>query len=246
MRPFVQHYDLIYGDKDYAGDIDAFESLLGAPLSHMRVLEIGAGTGSQSLLLAPRASGLTAVELDEEYAQLLRARLRGVANVEIHSGPVETLAETGYDVGAAFFHVLNYLEDEAQLASFLSAVAMRLKPGALFIADIWHGDAVRLDPPRKETREKVIAGVHVVQEIAPTLSADSRNVDLHYEITLERADAQPIRFTEMLRLRLWLDADLTGAFSAAGFRDVEFFDVRAFPAPATSRSWRVWLRARRT
>src|SRR5262249_19094849 len=117
-RPFVAHYDEIYVDKDYGKDIRDFLALSGAG-SAARLLEIGAGTGNQTLRLAAVAASVVAVEIDADFAAVASPKLAAVPNVTLHRGRLESLAASSFDAAAAFFHVLNYVED---LPAFAGAV----------------------------------------------------------------------------------------------------------------------------
>lgn len=243
MRPFVEHYDLIYADKDYAADIAAFEALVKGPLADLDVLEIGAGTGNQSKLLAPRVKSLTALEIDADFAALLQSALGSASNVRIVREPVEKLSGA-FDAAAAFFHVLNYIDADA-MPPFLAGVARTLKPGATFAADIWNAEAVLADPPRAEVREKHVAGKTIRQKIEPTLYEAPRRVRLHYDIAISGGAEPAKHFTEDIELSLCPRAELDALLLAAGFQDIAYHDYRRFPAPATPQSWRVWLSCRR-
>lgn len=141
-RPFATHYDALYADKDYGKDVADFRALLGdRPLSGLRLLEIGAGTGSHTVRLAPEVAELVSVEIDPDFAALLRARLASGAfpHVTTFAGRVEELPARPFDAAAAFFHVLNYVP-RASMPGFLEAIARRLVPGAPFVADLWNGE----------------------------------------------------------------------------------------------------------
>lgn len=245
-RPFVQHYDVVYADKDYDSDVAALEALAGpAALADKRLLEIGAGTGNHTVRLARKVAELACLEIDPDFSEVLAAKLAAAAlsNVTRHACRLQELPARDFDAAAAFFHVLNYIgRDEMQ--GFLHALAQRLKPGAPFVADLWNGAAALQDPPRDELREKMAGSVRVVQRIRPELDLDRRMVTLNYDISL--ADAGGTQsFRERLVLFLWLQEELAAALRLAGFTDVNFFDYRSWQEPATARSWRLWLRARR-
>jgi SAM-dependent methyltransferase len=225
-RPFVEHYDALYADKDYDADIDAFEALAGA-LHGRKLLEIGAGTGNHSRRLAARAGQLVSVEIDPDFGEILRRK-----SIPCFVGPLAQLPESGFDAAAAFFHVLNYMSRE-ELPPFLAALALRMTPGAPFVTDLWNADAVRLDPPRAERREKA-AGL--VQEIRPEVRGE--RVTLNYRITAGKKS-----FQERLELRLWSAGELGEMLSQAGFGDMAFRDYRDVRAGATEKSWKMWLRA---
>jgi len=244
VRLFARHYDAIYADKDYDSDIVALSTLCGGKeLSTSRVLEIGAGTASHTVRLAPRVKELVSVEIDLDFAMLARQKLEAAArdNVQISNRPLDQLADGGFDGAAAFFHVLNYIAPDDRLP-FLRALSARLVPGAWFVTDMWNGDAVMRDPPRSETREKTFGTATIQQKITPTLDPVARAVTLGYEIEVRR-DGAIESFAEELKLYVWLLSDLEEMLWEAGFTDVQFWDWRRFPAPAVRDSWRVWMRA---
>lgn len=246
-RPFAAHYDLIYADKDYGRDIAAFAALAGAEnLPAMRVLEIGAGTGNQSLRLAESVRELVAVEIDPDFFDVLAAKVaaRGPANLTLERDPVERLGPEQFDAAAAFFHVLNYVEP-GRMPGFLAALAARLKAGAPLIADLWNGIAALDDPPRAERREKRAGEARVIQEIVPALDRDTRRVTLDYAIEIDDR-GRKVRFHETLRLYLWLQEEIASLLAAAGFHKITFHDYARFPMPATKQSWRIWLHATRS
>jgi SAM-dependent methyltransferase len=243
-RPFVQYYDVIYGDKDYDKDIETFAALAGvSTVAGKKVIEIGAGTGNHTFRLALKVGELVSVEIDTDFAEVLRSKLADGTqrNVSIFDCPIEALPEMGFDAAVAFFHVLNYIGQE-HMESFLGGLAKRLKPGAHFIADVWNGAAAMLDPPREEVRRKTIGTTHVVQRIQPSIDIVRRTVTLNYEIDIG-TEGQMNKLTERIQLYLWHREELERALHQAGFSDVTFWDYRLYPVHARAESWRLWLRA---
>jgi predicted O-methyltransferase YrrM len=243
-RPFVEHYDAIYVDKDYGADIAAFEALANS-IAGKRVLEIGAGTGNHTVLLAPRVRELACLEIDADFSAVLAAKLESarLPNVTRYACPLEELPSYGFDAAAAFFHVLNYIAPEA-METFLASLAARLNSGAPFVADLWNGAAALRDPPREERREKRAGATRVLQHIRPRLDGARRMVTLDYAISLDGPDGAK-SFAEQLQLHLWLQEELAQLLRKTGFSDVGFFDYRRPATPASDQSWRLWLRARR-
>lgn len=243
-RPFVLHYDAIYADKDYVGDLDVLEAYAG-PLAGKTLLELGAGTGNHTLRLASRVASLACLEIDPDFNEVLAAKLAAAAlpNVARYACRLQELPASGFDAAAAFFHVLNYI-GPGEMEAFLASLAARLRRGAPLVADLWNGAAALRDPPREERREKRSAAGHVTQHIRPELDRDRRMVTLNYDITLKKAGVTE-SFRERLVLFLWLREELAALLGKAGFADVRFFDYRSWREPATGRSWRLWLHARR-
>lgn len=246
VRPFVRHYDTLFADKDYDSDVVTLATLTGAGATS-RVLELGAGTGSHSHRLGRFCREVVSVEIDADFHSACAARLQAAdsRNVTLYATPVEELPETGFDVAAAFFHVLNYIPPAAR-AGFVGAIGERLVAGGRFLADLWHAEAVERDPPREETRTKRAGGVRLLQRISPRYVPGGAEVELDYSFEVE-APGRPVeRFDERLRLHLWTRPALEATFRAAGFSHIEFRDWRDSRRAAGSVSWRVWLYARKS
>jgi SAM-dependent methyltransferase len=247
INPFVASYDLLYADKDYRQDIQAFTSLTpNLDYKTSSLLEIGAGTGNQSCLLAPLFKAVTCCETNADFGMLLKKKLESQAlrNVDVLETPIELVPAKPYDAAVAFFHVINYM-DEIQLTAFLSGLAKNLKPGAPFVADLWHEEAVCLSPPRAETRQKCIDGRDITVEINPTFNKETKRVSLDYHVEITDSK-DTLKFHERLNLHLWLKSELETRFHEAGFMELQFWDYRTFPQPLAPESWRMWMRCFRS
>ncbi len=102
------------------------------------VLEVGPGFGVTTDVLRTRTARLTAVEIHEELASSLAARLAGT-NVEVVHGDATAMPfEGGRFTGAASFSMLHHVPS-AELQDRLFAEVHRvLAPGGVFVA----GDSV--------------------------------------------------------------------------------------------------------
>jgi SAM-dependent methyltransferase len=108
------------------------------------VLEIGPGPGFTTDVLMGRVEHLTAVELDEDLARSLAARLAGT-NVDVVLGDATSLAfPDGHFSGAASFHMLHHIETDEDQKSVFAELARVLRPGATLVAaDGIENDATR-------------------------------------------------------------------------------------------------------
>lgn len=99
-----------------------------------QVLEIGCGTGTTALRLAPGVARLAATDVSPEMIAIARekAATQGCSNVEFNvATAAQTLgAEGSYDAVLAF-NVLHLLEDRTQV---LAQIRRHLKPGGLLIS----------------------------------------------------------------------------------------------------------------
>ncbi|MDU8928464.1 class I SAM-dependent methyltransferase [Alisedimentitalea sp. MJ-SS2] len=97
-----------------------------------RVLEIGCGTGTTAIKLAPDAEGILGTDLAPAMIGIARQRAleAGAENVTFSVAPVEDLPEGPFDVVMGF-NLLHLLRD---LNGSLADISARLRPGGLFIS----------------------------------------------------------------------------------------------------------------
>ena len=98
-----------------------------------RMLEIGCGTGSTALHLAPNVAEVTATDISREMIAIAeRKRVeKGADNVKLKQAPADLhLGEDPFDVVAAF-SLLHLVED---VPTVLRAVYAQTRPGGLFLS----------------------------------------------------------------------------------------------------------------
>ena len=97
------------------------------------VLEIGAGPGLVTDLLAERAPRVTAIELDPELAAALRERMAG-RPVEVLTADATALPlPSGRFSSAACFTMLHHIPAPAGQDRALAEIARVLRPGGLLV-----------------------------------------------------------------------------------------------------------------
>jgi len=118
-------------------DTRAYDAMLADAAGRLkptdRVLEIGCGTGSIAIRLAPYAAACTATDFSAAMLRIARAKpapdnLRFVladAEHAVDGGPFDTICA---------FQVLHLVDD---LPDTLSRIRAQLKPGGLLIAKTW-------------------------------------------------------------------------------------------------------------
>jgi len=245
-RPFAEHYDTIYADKDYATDVAVVLKATGLSKgTGARLLELGAGTGNHSRLLAREVDALVSVEIDADFAEVAEKKLAALdlRNIAFETRPLAEIPHQGFDGACALFHVLNYIP-AAEMDDLARDLARRLKPGGIFVADIWNAEAVRNDPPKHEVRRKQVGEITVNQRIDPKVDALQNQVTLRYEIEIS-GEGRAVKLDEILKLEMWSQPELTRRFAEAGFRNIKYHDYARYPAAARHDSWRLWMTAER-
>ena len=98
---------------------------LAVPYLEGPILEVGAGRGTYTGLLATKGS-VTALEPSEALASVLAQRYRGRPDVHVAVGTIETLPADCAFGSAVMFNVLEHIQDDADA---LRGVHRRLAPG---------------------------------------------------------------------------------------------------------------------
>ncbi|MDQ2091738.1 class I SAM-dependent methyltransferase [Marimonas arenosa] len=118
------------------GDMEAYEATLDRVRSYLHpdseALEIGCGTGTTALKLAPFTHRIEASDVSAAMVDIARekATVQRVRNVGFTVAPAEAPPEGRFDVVMSF-NLLHLLRD---LDSTLAQVAARVKPDGLFIS----------------------------------------------------------------------------------------------------------------
>nr|WP_224817080.1 methyltransferase domain-containing protein [Hasllibacter sp. MH4015] len=123
--------------KSKIGDVPAYEATLDRVRAHLRpedrVLEMGCGTASTAILLAPHAGHITASDISTEMVEIGRAKLweASIHNVMPVAGRIGEDGLDGMFDTILAFNLLHLIED---LDGELSKVAAQLPKGGLFIS----------------------------------------------------------------------------------------------------------------
>lgn len=214
---YSRYYNLLYKDKDYAGEVDYLHGLIGEYHPSARsILDLGCGTGRHDLLLAEKGYQVTGVDRSEEMLAVARSKGGGVT---FHSGDVRDvrLGES-FDLVVSLFHVVSYQTGNDDLTATFATLAEHLKPGGICIFDCWYGPAVLNTRPEVRVKRLEDEEVEVTRIADPVMHPHRNVVDVNYEIMIRSKESglcDILRETHSMRYlfgpeveRLMLDAGL--------------------------------------
>ena len=126
-------YDQIYAKPERQEDLKGIRSHLRRLLSGHRVLEIAAGTGYWTEVLAGVAGSIVATDLSREMLAIARSRSFGSCPVELTTADAYDPAAIEGDFTAAFAGFFWSHVPRRSLDAFLDRLHDRLGPGALVV-----------------------------------------------------------------------------------------------------------------
>jgi len=213
---YSQYYDLLYKDKDYAGEAAYVRSLIERYHPGARtVLDLGCGTGRHALLLAESGYRMTGVDrspdmLNAANAQLAAASPERAARFAA-SGAAPTFLQgdvrtvrTGqkFDVVVSLFHVMSYQTSNDDLKAALLTIKEHLQPGGVVVFDCWYGPAVLTERATARTRHLENEKIAVVRSAEPVLHPNRNCVDVNYHVSItdkQSGAVQELRETHTMR-----------------------------------------------
>jgi SAM-dependent methyltransferase len=240
---YSKYYDLLYRDKDYAGEAAYVHGLIQRHAPGAKsILELGSGTGKHAILLAEKGYRVTGVDQSEGMvAQATeRARETGCAEVAFSAGDIRDVRVDGrFDAVISLFHVVSYLPTNEDLASAFATAARHVKPGGVFVFDCWYGPAVLTEKPVVRVKRLEDDSVRVVRIAEPRLHPNECTVDVNYTVFVQdKPSGAWDVITETHAMRYLFAPELARMLHDAGFT-LERTEEWLSGAEASERSWGV-------
>ncbi|MBY4588432.1 MULTISPECIES: class I SAM-dependent DNA methyltransferase [Rhizobium] len=226
--PFGEYsaiYDLIYRDKDYAGEAGFVAALIEqhAPRQNhvpIRVLDLACGTGRHAMELAAKGYVVEGSDISSGMVAVARnsAAERGL-DVRFHECSFQTAdaIQGTFDVVLAMFAALGYLTDFADFELTLKNIAKKMAPGGIFIFDVWNGTAVLPQYSPHKVRQEADDKRKVERVSRTTLDTVAQQAVVNFEFKVEYADGVVKHFSENHRVRFYFPQEMVDLLKALGF-----------------------------
>jgi SAM-dependent methyltransferase len=197
---YSKYYDLLYSDKDYISETNYIVNLMARfELKGDDILEFGSGTGIHACLLAGKGYKVTGIERSEQMVNMARL----VPGFTCQQGDICTvkLGRT-FDAVLSLFHVVSYQTTNSAVQDVFARAADHLKPGGLFLFDVWYSPAVYAKRP--EVRIKRISNetVEITRIAEPVMKSEQNRVDVNYTIfvrNIEKDEFEILKETHPIR-----------------------------------------------
>jgi len=240
---YAAAYDALYQDKDYAAECDLLQDAFDRYAERVqRVLDLGCGTGNHTVVLAER--GFDMVGVDRSPDMLRLARGRG-SSARFEQGDIAglDLGET-FDAVLMMFAVLGYHATNADVQAALASARRHLRPGGLFICDVWYGPAVLDEGPSERVKVVEVGDQQVIRVAAGSLDTRAHVCTVSYHLWRLERDRVLGEVREQHLMRYFFPLELELFLSGAHFELVRLGGFPALDQEPSAATWNVGVVAR--
>ncbi len=222
----AQFYDSIYKQKNYIGEASLISTIINSRnKSISRILDVGCGTGTHSILLAQQFSWkILAIDRSPEMIKYAKQKAsKEYSGLEFSVMSIDQMSKLPYkfDVILALFHVVNYLPNSIKLRSFINSSKNLLNANGMLLFDMWNGNLCT----RERFKEKRISFQHDGQLwhrlTSPSLKEKQGKVQLRHSYT--KGQSKKIEFLETHEISYWRSRDVI-KMSREAFSHVEVLE----------------------
>ena len=245
---YVEQYDLLYSDKDYEAECDLLEEVFrrysAGPVQ--TILDLGCGTGGHALPLARRGYQVTGVDCSTEMLAQARQKAAsdasgaGYALSTFQQGDVRTVdLDQQFDAVLMMFAVLSYQLTNDDVLAALRTVHRHLKPGGLFVLDVWYGPAVLTIHPSDRIKVIPTADGKVIRVASGTLDVYRHLCEVRYLIWRLSGQQVVNESEEIHQMRYFFPQELALFMSQ---EQLSLEDIRSFgdlAQPPSDTTWNI-------
>lgn len=247
---YAAYYNLLYRDKDYAGETNYLHKLIQTHASGANsLLELGCGTGAHATQFARKGYTVHGIDISEsmlESAGKMKAALPPELADRIHfeHGDVrDWRGKKTFDVVLSLFHVFSYQISDAAIRAAFRTAREHLRPGGLLLLDFWYGPAVLAIGPEKRMLKLSDDTVKVTRHATPKSFPDLNRVDVHYDVLVEGlATGESSRFEETHAMRYLFPTEIDNWLAEVGLTPIAYREWMADREPS-AKSWGALLMA---
>jgi len=250
MSPFgnySRYYNLLYRDKDYAGEAAYIESLIHKYRPGAKtILDLGCGTGRHAALLAEKGFKVHGIDTSEEMLSAAMDSADG-EKLTFSREDIRT-ARLGvtYDVIISLFHVMSYQTGNEDLQNSFRTAYEHLEAGGVFIFDCWYGPAVLTDRPVPRMKRIENDAIEIIRLAEPIMHANENIVDVHYTLFVRDKNGGKVEeLQETHRMRYLFKPEIELMLKQTGFVLEDCFEYITGKDPGYE-TWNVCFVARKT
>jgi SAM-dependent methyltransferase len=238
-------YDSLYHDKDY--EVEAAYvagTLRSVEKDAQDLLEFGSGTGRHGRWLAQQGFHVVGVERSDAMVAIARNASNHSACVagtfELLQGDIRKVNLSRiFDGVISLFHVVSYQARNSDVMQTLVNAARHLRPGGLFLFDVWHGPAVLSQRPSVRVKRVEDDSMRLIRIAEPDLDTQNSVVTVRYTVLVEsKRDGHLTTFAEEHHIRYFFPSEIDLLANRTGF-EVERSEEFLTGQPPSESTWGV-------
>jgi len=222
---YAHYYDLLYRGKDYAKEAKYVAGLIRKFHPSTRsILELGSGTGIHASLLAEKGFSVHGIERSQEMLArslaLTEKMTPGHGQLTFAPGDIRDIRlNKNFDAVIALFHVISYQTTNEDVTAAFETARHHLKPGGIFIFDVWYGPAVLTERPEVRIKRMADDQTEITRLAEPLLHPNENRVDVHYHVFVRDLATQAVaELKETHAMRYFFKPEIDRIAADAGFQ----------------------------
>jgi SAM-dependent methyltransferase len=237
-------YDTLYRDKDYDAECALLEEIFArygeGAIQH--VLDLGCGTGNHVFPLARR--GYEVVGVDRSAGMIARAKAKLDRStrdrVQLRRADIRKVRlKDRFDAVLVMFAVLGYQLKDADVKATLQTVRTHLRPGGLFVFDVWHGPAVLAERPSQRVKVIRNKAERLIRVTSGELDEKHDVCMVSYELWHLKGKRVAAEVREVHKMRYFFPDSLRQQLAEAGLEPIRFSAFPTLDVEPSESSWNV-------
>ena len=242
LKDYSSEYDLLYQDKDYSAEVRRVVNIFQkySSIEVTSILDLGCGTGTHAFILANQ--GYEVLGVDRSSEMVLRANQKKAKYSDlpvnfIESDIINIKLDQKFDAVLMMFAVLGYHNTNQQILTALRKVKEHLKPGGLFIFDVWYGPAVLAIRPGDRVKVISIPEGELIRYASGSLDINRNLCQVNYQLWKVEGNKVVSRSTESHMMRYFFRPELENFMDQA---DLELVQLSSFDDLDQHSSLKTW------
>jgi len=201
---YSQYYNLLYAEKDYAGEFGYVFDLLKeySKIPIKSVLDIGCGTGKHLQEFQKQGLQIAGIDLSESQLGFAKKALGDKCLLQCTKAS-EFSFDRKFDSIVSLFHVMSYQTSNEELQKVFANASKHLNVGGVFLFDFWHGVGVLSDPPVVRIKRLQNGNSQIIRLAEPAMLYNQNVVEVNYEVISGNES-----FKEQHRMRYLFEQEL--------------------------------------
>jgi SAM-dependent methyltransferase len=194
FQTYSKYYDLLYRDKDYHRESEYIVDVLSRfGFDGKHIMEFGSGTGKHANILTELGFHVSGIEKSADM--IAQANVNDMFS--LMQGDIRNI-RLGYQFDAvlSLFHVMSYQIENEDVHSVFSNASLHLKPGGLFVFDVWFTPAVYTIKPTVRIKKLGDSDTEIVRVAEPQIDHERNVVDVSYTIFVKNKNSGNVDVVE--------------------------------------------------